>query len=222
MARLQAPFNAQQFDPTQGGGGYLPVGKHPVKIVASEIKATKDNSGGYIQFDLEVIDGPGKGASGALRVNLYSASDAARRIAESQFAALCYVTGVFMVEETAQLHNIPFAVDVVEQALTSDQQAKKAAGENVTPFTQVRKILDINGQEPKAQGQQPAQQTQQPAQQPAQAPAPQQPAQTAGWGAAPAQQPAQQPVQQQPAATGGWAQQPAQAAGGAPAWGKRS
>lgn len=223
MAQLQAPFNAQQFDPTQGGTfQQLPVGKHPVKIIASEIKATQDNTGGMIVFELEVIDGPGMGSHGVMRLNLYSSSDKARAIAESQFSALCYATGVFMVTDTSQLHDRPFAVDVEEQPLTPQQVEKKNAGETVRPFTQVKKILDIQGNEPKAHGQQaPAQQGAwggaAPAQQPTQAPAAPAPAPAAAWGgAAPAAQPAQAPAAAPAAA---WGQQAA--SGGAPAWGKR-
>jgi len=138
MAQLQAPFNAQQFDPTQGGSfQQLPVGKHPVVIVASEIKPTADNSGGMIVYQLQVIDGPAKGAEGPYRVNLYNASDKARSIAESQMSALCYVTGKFMnvIGDTCELHNIPFVVEVKEQTLTPAQVEKKNNGETVTPFT---------------------------------------------------------------------------------------
>lgn len=229
MAQLQAPFNAQQFDPTQGGNfQQLPVGKHPVKIIASEIKATADNTGGMIVFELEVIDGPGIGSHGVMRLNLYSSKDKARAIAESQMSALCYATNVFMVTDTAMLHNIPFAVDVEEQGLTAEQEERKARGESVKPFTQVRKILDIQGNEPKAQGQQQGaqgaqgggnwgqgQQTQQTAPAPAPAPA------TGGWGqgqqqaAQQAQAPAQAPAQQWNQNQGGGA------AGGKPAWGKQ-
>lgn len=234
MAQLQQPFNAQQFDPTQGGTFHqLPVGRHPVIITASEVKATSDNTGGMVVYDLEVIDGPGKGQTGPYRVNLYNASDKARSIAESQQSALCYVTGKFLINDTAELHNIPFVVDVEEQILTPQQVAKQAAGEQVRPFTQVKKVLDINCNEPKGNGQA------QPAPAPApvqqqQAPAPAQAAQGA-WGGQPTNQ-AQAPAQA-PAAWGGaasapapvqppaqppaqaWSQAPA--AAGQPAWGKR-
>lgn len=223
--QLQSPFNAQQFDPTQGGTfQQLPLGKHPVKIVASEIKATADNSGGMIVFELEVIDGPAKGSHGPMRINLYSSSDKARAIAESQFSALCHATGVFMVQDTSQLHEVPFAVDVEAQSLTPQQVEKQQQGQTVTPFTQVRKILDINGNEPKggaaapAQGGQAAWGGAAPAQAPAAAPAPA----AGGWGggggqvqtpAASAPAPAAAPAAQ-------WSQSSAPA-GGAPAWGKR-
>jgi hypothetical protein len=58
MPQLEVPFNALQFDPTQGSG-VLPVGKHPVIIEASEIRPTKENDGSaYLQFQLKITDGP--------------------------------------------------------------------------------------------------------------------------------------------------------------------
>lgn len=230
MAQLQSPFNAQQFDPKQGSFEQLPLGKHPVIIVASEIKPTADNSGGMIVYQLQVIDGPAKGAEGPYRVNLYNASDKARSIAESQQAALCYVTGVFLIQDTAQLHNIPFVVEVKEQALTLQQVEKKNAGETVTPFTQVVKVYDIQGNEPKGGAAQaaPAQHQQQAPQQPPvqqQAPAPA----AGGWAPQAPQQPAagawggggqvQHPAPAAPAA-GGWAQG-GSVATGKPAWGAK-
>ena len=48
MQLIQA-FNAQQYDPTQGVGS-LPIGKHPVIVESSEVKANKANDGGYLQL----------------------------------------------------------------------------------------------------------------------------------------------------------------------------
>jgi len=162
MAQLQHQFNAQQFDPSQQGGSIqqLPVGKHVVIATASEIKATKDNSGGMLVFDLQVIEGPGQGKSGPMRLNLYSSSDQARGIAENQYAALCYATNVLQPTDTQQHHGIPFMVEVENQPLTADQQAKQAAGQSVTPFTQVRKILNRDGSIPGMGGAAPQQQQQ--------------------------------------------------------------
>ena len=226
MAQLSAPFNAQQFDPTQGGNfQQLSVGKHPVTIIASEVKATADNTGGMVVYQVKAIDGPCKDVEMAYRLNLYNASEKARGIAESQQSALCHVIGVFMLTDTQQLHNIPFVVEVKEQPLTAQQQEKKAAGETVTPFHQIVRVYDMNGNEPRSAGN-----TQQAAPAPAPTPAAaQQPATAGGWGALAGQQPVQTPPQQpatgvwQPAptpATGGWAQGGA-AAGGQPAWGKK-
>jgi hypothetical protein len=229
MAQLIQAFNAQQYDPTQGGGS-LPVGRHPVIIESSEVKANKANDGGYLQLNLKLIDGPQTGTTGAYRLNLYHSNPQTAEIAHRQLSAICHVIGVFNVQDSQQLHNIPFIVEVGLQK--GEEAAQKG-------YTEVKKVFDINGNEPGKAGQgaapaqpqgqggfgqqQPAQQPQQPqgggawgqqpAQQPAQAPA--QGQQAPAWGA-PAQAPAQAPA---PAA-GGWQQGNAAPAGGAP-WGQR-
>jgi hypothetical protein len=229
MAQLIQAFNAQQYDPTQGGGS-LPVGKHPVIVESSEVKANKANDGGYLQLNLKLIDGPQTGTTGAYRLNLYHSNPQTAEIAHRQLSAICHVIGVFNVQDSQQLHNIPFIVEVGLQK--GEEAAQKG-------YTEVKKVFDINGNEPGKAGQgaapaqpqgqggfgqqQPAQQPQQPqgggawgqqpAQQPAQAPA--QGQQAPAWGA-PAQAPAQAPA---PAA-GGWQQGNAAPAGGAP-WGQR-
>ena len=237
MAQLLQAFNAQQYDPTQGGGN-LPVGRHPVIIESSEVKANKANDGGYLQLNVKLIDGPQTGTTGAYRLNLYHSNPQTAEIAHRQLSAICHCVGVFNVQDSSQLHNIPFIIEVGLQK--GEEAAQKG-------YTEVKKVFDINGNEPgkAGQGAPAAQPQQQPAQggeawggQPAQQPAAQpqgnapawgggQPAQQQPQGApagnAPAwgQQPAQQPAAQQPAQqAGGWQQGGAAPAGGAP-WGQR-
>ena len=237
MAQLLQAFNAQQFDPTQGGGS-LPVGRHPVIIESWEVKANKANDGGYLQLNVKLIDGPQTGTTGAYRLNLYHSNPQTAEIAHRQLSAICHCVGVFNVQDSGQLHNIPFIIEVGLQK--GEEAAQKG-------YTEVKKVFDINGNEPgkAGQGAPAAQPQQQPAQggeawggQPAQQPAAQpqgnapawgggQPAQQQPQGApadnAPAwgQQPAQQPAAQQPAQqAGGWQQGGAAPAGGAP-WGQR-
>lgn len=217
MAQLIQAFNAQQYDPSQGVGG-LPIGKHPVVIESSEVKANAKNDGGYLQLNLKIIDGPQTGTVGAYRLNLYHSNQQTVEIAHRQLSAVCHVVGVFNVQDSAQLHNIPFLVEVGPQ-------------KNDPQYTEVKKVFDAHGNEPGKAGQGAPQQApagfgQQP-QQPAQQPQggfgqPQQPqGQPAAWGAPQGQQPAPQ----QPAANGApaWGGQPAQQPQqpqGAPAWGQ--
>lgn len=213
MAQLIAAFNAHQFDPSQSSGS-LPVGKHPVVITESEVKANGANDGGYLELNLRIIDGPQAGTTGAYRLNLYNKSEKAVEIAHRQMSALCHVIGVYNVMETQAMHNLPFIIEV------GMQKGEEAIAKG---YTEVKKVFDINGNEPgKAgagqQAAQPAQGFQQPAQQQPQQQQQQAAPAAGGWGQQPAggapaqgfQQ--QQPAQQQPAQ-----QQPAQ---GAAAWGQ--
>jgi hypothetical protein len=208
-ALINGPFDANQFNPATGGGGQLGVGFHKVIIEASEVKPTAANDGGMIAYTLRCIEGAEQGGSQAYRLNMWNASDKAREIAQSQQSALCFVTGVFYVEDTQQLHNIPFYVEVVKQ-------------KNDEKYTEIRAVFDVNGCPPKStkpeprliafvQGGGAAQQQQAQAQQPAQQQqTQQQPAQQGGWGNNAGQTQQQQPVTeqqapaQQPATAGGW------------------
>lgn len=179
MAQLISPFNPNNYNPEQSAG-QLPLGKHPVVIESSEVKANKANDGGYLQFNLKIIDGPNAGITGPYRLNLYHADQTTCEIANRQLSAVCHVVNVFGdLTSTDPLHNIPFIVEVAPQ-------------KNKPEYTQVSKVFDINGNEP---GKAPAGQAQ--TQQPTQGGAGQQ------WGGG------HTPQQQQPTNNGGWGQPPA-------------
>lgn len=136
--QLQSMFDATNIDPSQGTPS-LPVGKHPVIIKEGEVKGTKDNTGGLAALTLEIIDGPQKGTTGVYRINLYNASQEARDIAQRQLSALCHVTGVFKVQDLQQLYGKPFMIEV------GLQKGEEAAAKG---YTEVKRVYDINGNEP--------------------------------------------------------------------------
>lgn len=187
MATLMQTFDPNMYDPTQGVGG-LPVGRHPVIIERDEVKANRANDGGYLQFDLRIIDGPLQGTTGAYRLNLYHNNPQTVEIANRQLSALCHVTGQFRLgqngNDTSVLHNIPFMVEVAPQ-------------KNDPQYTEVKKVMDRNGNEPTkgGQGQGHAQPQGQGQQQ-----QPQGQGQGGGWGSGQQQQPQQQPQSN----GGGW------------------
>lgn len=201
MQLLQA-FDATTISPEQGAA-QLPLGKHPVIISGSEVKATKANNGGLLELDLQIIDGLNKGQSGAYRLNLYNTNPQAAEIAQKQLSAVCHVTGVFKVTDSSQLHNIPFLIEVGYQK--GENPAAGGKG-----YTEVKRVFDINGNEPGKKAENPA-----PWQQ-----APSAPAAAPGW-APPAQ--AASPAASFPPpsapASAPWQQSPAAPAGNKPPWG---
>jgi hypothetical protein len=205
MAQLVTPFNARDFDPSQSAG-QLPIGRHPVIVESSEVKANAKNDGGYLELGLKIIDGPQTGTTGAYRLNLYHSNPKTVEIANRQLSAVCYATGVFSVSDSAQLHNIPFVVDVVFQKGHEPNSSPEAKG-----YTEVKRVFDKAGNEPGRQPQSAQPQQQAPA--PVQAPAPQ-PQQSAPWGSGAQQQQSPPAWGQQPVAA-----EPAQAAPPAAPWG---
>lgn len=132
---MQFQFNAQQFQPQYGtDGGGLPAGRHKVVIEKSELVPTKDNSGQYLQFTLKCVEGLAGGGTQKDRLNVHNNNPQTVAIANQQLAAYCAVTGKPGFNDTSELHNISFFVEV-------------GAQRNNPEFTEIKKLFDINGNE---------------------------------------------------------------------------
>lgn len=134
--QLQQPFNARTVDPNS----YPPppaLADYHVRIVDSEAKPTSDNTGGYIDMILEILDpGAYQGRKQSDKLNLFSTkSEIAVKMANARLSAYCHVTGVFDVQDTRQLHNIPFIATIGPQ--TGDPR-----------YGQVFAVKDLNGNIP--------------------------------------------------------------------------
>lgn len=216
-------FNAQDYIPSQGGGAH-PVGNgFDAQITNTFAKATKDQTGGI--FHVEFTTQAGKIEK---RYNLWNQSAQAVEIANKELSALCYAVGIFKITfpdapngqpdlENAgrELRGARCKIDVVQQV---DKDTKQPNG-----YVEVKKVLDIQGNEPGR----PANAAPQPQQAPQQSPnPPMQQNPQGGWGNgqqanAPAWGNGQQPqpnAAAQPANTGGWQQGTAQSN---PPWGGR-
>lgn len=149
---LMHGFDPTQVDPTQGAGS-LPVGRHPVVIKESEVKATKDEESGYVEFSLEIIDGPAKGQTGPYRLHLYNKSEKAVKNAQRQLSALCHVTQTFRLgsdgRQLSELYNKAFVVDVRYQK----GHNPATDGEEAKGYTEVDRVYDMQGNEPGKGGQ---------------------------------------------------------------------
>lgn len=129
-------FDAGNFNANFGGGGQsLPVGMHPVVIKKTEMKLTKDQTGGMIACTLLAIDGPAKDGTQMLNLNVKNNSAEAVRIANEQLAAICAVIGKpgLRMQRTEELHDIPFVIEVVQQ-------------KNDPRYVEVNAVFTMNGQ----------------------------------------------------------------------------
>ena len=193
-------FDATQFQPQQGAGAH-PVGTFDAQITNTYAKGTKDNTGGM--FVAEFTSPQGKIET---RYNLWNSSTQAVEIAQKSLSALCHAVGIFKItfpklpDGSPDMQNagreLRGARCKIEVAYQIDRETKQP-----TAYVEVKRVLDLQGNEP-GRAPQAAPQPQQ-ATQGQQAPMTQQ--SNGGWGAP---NPAPQSTQ------GGWGnnQNPTQAA----------
>lgn len=106
-------FNAATVAPAQPIEP-LPDGWFPVTITASEVKPTTNGSGIRFNFTCTVAaDHPHyKNRKVFEGLNIQNANPVAQQIAQEQLSALCHAVGVIQLQDTNQLHNLPFLIRV--------------------------------------------------------------------------------------------------------------
>lgn len=132
MATLQ--FNAATVDPTQSYDP-LPDGWYTVVMTKSEMKPTKDGQNAYLETELTVQEPPYKGRKIFYRLNIKNANPVAQEIAYRQLSAICHAVGVIQVQDSQQLHGLPFKVKLV---VKRDESGK------YDPSNEVKAIKSMN------------------------------------------------------------------------------
>jgi hypothetical protein len=110
MANLSG-FDASKVDP-KADFEPLPAGSYPVVAVSSEFKPTSKGDGEYLEFQLEVIEGPHRGARLYDRLNLKNPNEKAEKIAAATLSSICRAVGVLTPKDSAELHNRPMLAKV--------------------------------------------------------------------------------------------------------------
>lgn len=180
MAQLPHTFNPDDVPPDEFEK--LPIGRHLVQVTESEVKDNKSNTGTLAVFVLTVMDGPSEGRTWYEFANIIHQNEKAQEMGQRTLGNICRVTGKSLVDDTEELHFIPFYIDV------GDRVDRRTGEVN-------RVIKEYSAYSVPAGRAAPQQRQAAPAQQ---RPAPQQQRQ-----AAPAQQRQAAPVQQRQAASGG-------------------
>lgn len=194
---MQFMFDATTVAPDQGAGICFPLGDYPVEITKAEPVPTKNNPNvNMLVLTLTCLDGPMKGQNQLYRFNIAHENETTRRIAYSQLSAICHVIGRLQIQDTNQLVGGRFIATIGPQ----DSDPK---------YSEVKKVKDMQGNEP---GRSAAPSTP-PAQPPASAPFPSATAAPATPAAAPWGAPATSPTVE---AAPPWATPPAGATAAAP------
>lgn len=221
-------FDASKVTPSQGVGGH-PPGMFGFQITNTYAKENNSKTGAMLV--VEMTSDVGRIEN---RYNIWNQSTQAVEIAQKELSALCHATGIFRVT-FPRLPDNSYDMANAARELRGGRGKMEVApqvGKDGQPngYMEVKKVFDVNGNEPGKQGSapQPQQPTGQPggwSNGPTQQPQPQAnpPAQQPqGWGAPQQQQPQQQPQAQPQQPQGGWQPQGSQGATAQanPPWGK--
>jgi len=183
----QLTFDATNHE-TLGTYEALPAGWYNAAIDASEMKATKDGTGAYLQLSFKILDGFANGRKVFARLNLQNSNPTAQEIAYKTLSSIMHATGQLRINDSAELHAIPMKIKLKVRA----GDDKYEASNDITAYDNVNSNHEM-AQAPVAQNA------------PATgswnaAPQPPQPPQGMAWGNAPQPQPQTAPQAQ----TGGF------------------
>jgi len=219
---MQVPqfhFNANQYEPNQGMGIHPPANKIPFQITGTEIKETKSSTPDNIQAML-IIEFSSPAGMVVNRYNIKNDNPKTVEIAYGQLSALCRAVGIYQIDGSNECAALRGAKGLMDVGYQKGEEPDPAFPDR-KGYTELKRVYDINGNDPSKPG---AAQSQ---------PQPQQNAQTqpltqqggGGWGPSGGQPQAnQQQPQPNPAPNpnGGGAWQPGGAPqGGNPPWGQR-
>lgn len=135
---VQLNFNATGVAP-QAALDPLPTGIYPVIITRTEQKPTRAGDGSYIEIEMQVQGGEFANRKVFDRLNIQNKNQVAVDIAYSTLSAICHVTNRLQIQQTEQLHGIPFQVSVkkIPRNDQPDVMTNEVAG-----------YKDINGNDP--------------------------------------------------------------------------
>lgn len=115
MGNLSGAFDSgwNAYDEPERSFDPLPEGVYTVAIVESDLKETKSGNGNkYISCKLEVLSNNGKGRTIWANFHLFNANQTAVEIARADWGALCRACKRKTVNDSSELHNFAFDVQV--------------------------------------------------------------------------------------------------------------
>jgi len=91
----------------------IPSGEYLAQIVDSDMKATSNNSGQYLELTHKIIDGPYAGRLVWARLNLDNPNATTVQIATQHLSQIVYAVGFSVAPtDSSQLHNRPMLIRV--------------------------------------------------------------------------------------------------------------
>ena len=111
MADFGHIFDASQIEPSTAYE-VLPPGKYLAQIVNSEMRPTRDGMGQYLYLEIDILEGQYAGRKLFDRLNLSNPNPSAVEIAQRTLSSICRAVGRLQVNNSEQLHLVPFVADV--------------------------------------------------------------------------------------------------------------
>lgn len=111
MAMLPDVFNSNDHEP-MGDFEPIPANLYMLEITKSEVKDTKAKTGKRLNFQAKVIEGKYKGRIIFIGLNLVNPNPEAVKISQRELSSLCQACGVDAIEDSTELHGIPFGAKV--------------------------------------------------------------------------------------------------------------
>lgn len=162
----QFQFNANQYEPNQGIGVHPPASKIPFTITGTEIKETKNSTPDNVQAML-IIEFTSPIGMVVNRYNIKNDNPKTVEIAYGQLSALCRAIGIYQIDGSNECAALRSGRGLMDVGYQKGEEPDPAFPDR-KGYTELKRVYDINGNEPgkapQAQQAQP-QQTAQPLQQ---------------------------------------------------------
>lgn len=100
-------FNTADAPEPDNNFSPIPAGEYTMRVINSEMKDTK-TGGSMLVLEMDIIDGPQAGRKHWERLNLVNSNAQAVEIAQRSLAQLCLAVGKVSVEDSDELHMLPF------------------------------------------------------------------------------------------------------------------
>jgi hypothetical protein len=117
--QFQNPFNARAVEPSSAPTP-LPPNDYKVMIIDSKIEAVNTGNGGRLRLVCRIIEGEYLNREFNYDLNIYHNNAQTAEIANHALSAVCHVVGVFDIQDSQQLHNIPFIAVITMQKGSSE------------------------------------------------------------------------------------------------------
>jgi len=110
MANLNG-FDATTVEPVNDFDP-IPAGKYVAVITASQFKENKNKTGEYLELVFQIVEGEYKNRLLWARLCMSHPNQTTAKIARGHLAGICRAVGVLTPRDSAELHNVPLAINV--------------------------------------------------------------------------------------------------------------